>query len=102
VGTWGRTSVSSSSRSPSTAVFDSPRDTLIWDTGHQAYVHKLLTGRHDGWERLKLTGGPSGYPSRAESPHDHVENSHASTSLSWADGIARGYALTGSAATSSR
>jgi 1-deoxy-D-xylulose-5-phosphate synthase len=75
-------------------VFDSPRDTLIWDTGHQAYVHKLLTGRHDGWERLKLTGGPSGYPSRAESPHDHVENSHASTSLSWADGIARGYALT--------
>ncbi|MBV9921575.1 MAG: 1-deoxy-D-xylulose-5-phosphate synthase [Pseudonocardia sp.] len=76
-------------------VFDSPRDTLIWDTGHQAYVHKLLTGRHDGWERLKLTGGPSGYPSRAESPHDHVENSHASTSLSWADGIARGYALTG-------
>ena len=51
-------------------VFDSPRDTLIWDTGHQAYVHKLLTGRHDGWERLKLTGGPSGYPSRAESPHD--------------------------------
>ena len=76
-------------------MFDSPRDTLIWDTGHQAYVHKLLTGRHDGWERLKLTGGPSGYPSRAESPHDHVENSHASTSLSWADGIARGYALTG-------
>ena len=58
-------------------------------------MHKLLTGRHDGWERLKLTGGPSGYPSRAESPHDHVENSHASTSLSWADGIARGYALTG-------
>ena len=57
-------------------------------------MHKLLTGRHDGWERLKLTGGPSGYPSRAESPHDHVENSHASTSLSWADGIARGYALT--------
>jgi 1-deoxy-D-xylulose-5-phosphate synthase len=76
-------------------VFDSPRDTLIWDTGHQAYVHKLLTGRHDGWERLKLTGGPSGYPSRAESPHDHVENSHASTSLSWADGIARAYSLTG-------
>ena len=76
-------------------VFDSPHDTLIWDTGHQSYVHKLLTGRTDGWERLKKTGGPSGYPSRAESPHDHVENSHASTSLSWADGLARAYALTG-------
>jgi 1-deoxy-D-xylulose-5-phosphate synthase len=76
-------------------VFDSPRDTLVWDTGHQAYVHKMLTGRHDGWESLKKTGGLSGYPSRAESEHDHVENSHASTSLSWADGLARGYALTG-------
>ncbi|MGE3254068.1 1-deoxy-D-xylulose-5-phosphate synthase [Pseudonocardia sp.] len=76
-------------------VFDSPQDTLIWDTGHQAYVHKLLTGRQDGWEQLKKTGGLSGYPSRAESEHDHVENSHASTSLSWADGIARAYALTG-------
>jgi 1-deoxy-D-xylulose-5-phosphate synthase len=76
-------------------VFDSPRDTLIWDTGHQAYVHKMLTGRHDGWESLKKTGGISGYPCRAESEHDHVENSHASTSLSWADGLARGYALTG-------
>jgi 1-deoxy-D-xylulose-5-phosphate synthase len=75
-------------------VFDSPRDTLIWDTGHQAYVHKMLTGRHDGWESLKKTGGLSGYPCRAESEHDHVENSHASTSLSWADGLARGYALT--------
>ncbi|MHA6630722.1 1-deoxy-D-xylulose-5-phosphate synthase [Pseudonocardia sichuanensis] len=76
-------------------VFDSPRDTLIWDTGHQAYVHKMLTGRQDGWEALKKTGGLSGYPSRAESEHDHVENSHASTSLSWADGVARAYALTG-------
>jgi 1-deoxy-D-xylulose-5-phosphate synthase len=76
-------------------VFDSPHDTLIWDTGHQAYVHKLLTGRHDGWDRLKKSGGLSGYPSRAESEHDHVENSHASTSLSWADGLARAYALTG-------
>jgi len=76
-------------------VFDSPHDTLIWDTGHQAYVHKLLTGRVDGWERLKKAGGLSGYPSRAESEHDHVENSHASTSLSWADGLARAYALTG-------
>jgi 1-deoxy-D-xylulose-5-phosphate synthase len=76
-------------------VFDSPRDTLIWDTGHQAYVHKMLTGRLEGWDRLKRTGGLSGYPSRAESAHDHVENSHASTSLSWADGLARAYALTG-------
>jgi len=76
-------------------VFDSPRDSLIWDTGHQAYVHKMLTGRQDGWEALKKTGGLSGYPCRAESEHDHVENSHASTSLSWADGLARAYALTG-------
>ncbi|MGH3565457.1 MAG: 1-deoxy-D-xylulose-5-phosphate synthase [Pseudonocardia sp.] len=76
-------------------VFDSPRDTLIWDTGHQAYVHKLLTGRQDGWDQLKKTDGLSGYPCRAESEHDHVENSHASTSLSWADGLARAYALTG-------
>jgi 1-deoxy-D-xylulose-5-phosphate synthase len=76
-------------------VFDSPRDTLIWDTGHQAYVHKMLTGRQDGWDALKKTGGLSGYPSRSESEHDHVENSHASTSLSWADGLARAYALTG-------
>lgn len=76
-------------------VFDSPRDTLIWDTGHQSYVHKLLTGRQDGWESLKTTGGLSGYPSRAESPHDHVENSHASTSLSWADGMSRAYTLAG-------
>jgi 1-deoxy-D-xylulose-5-phosphate synthase len=76
-------------------VFDSPQDTLIWDTGHQAYVHKLLTGRQDGWDRLKKTGGLSGYPSRAESEHDHVENSHASTSLSWAAGIAHAYTLTG-------
>jgi 1-deoxy-D-xylulose-5-phosphate synthase len=76
-------------------VFESPSDTVIWDTGHQAYVHKLLTGRQDGWERLKKAGGLSGYPSRAESEHDLVENSHASTSLSWADGLARGYALTG-------
>ncbi|MFC5993280.1 1-deoxy-D-xylulose-5-phosphate synthase [Pseudonocardia hispaniensis] len=76
-------------------VFDSPRDTLVWDTGHQAYVHKMLTGRREGWDRLKKTGGLSGYPSRAESAHDIVENSHASTSLSWADGLARAYALTG-------
>ena len=76
-------------------VFDSPRDTLIWDTGHQAYVHKLLTGRQAGWDELKKTGGLSGYPSRSESVHDHVESSHASSSLSWADGMARAYALTG-------
>ena len=76
-------------------VFDSPRDTLIWDTGHQAYVHKLLTGRQTGWDELKKTGGLSGYPSRTESVHDHVESSHASSSLSWADGLARAYTLTG-------
>ena len=78
-------------------VFSSPHDTLVWDTGHQAYVHKMLTGRQEGWEQLKKSGGLTGYPSRAESDHDHVENSHASTSLSWADGISRGYALTGQA-----
>jgi 1-deoxy-D-xylulose-5-phosphate synthase len=75
-------------------VFESPRDTLVFDTGHQAYVHKLLTGRQD-FARLRRRGGLSGYPSRAESPHDVVENSHASTSLSWADGIARANALAG-------
>lgn len=69
-------------------VFDSPRDTLVFDTGHQSYVHKLLTGRQD-FSRLRQRGGLSGYPSRAESPHDVVENSHASTSLAWADGISR-------------
>ncbi|HEY0186065.1 MAG TPA: 1-deoxy-D-xylulose-5-phosphate synthase [Cellulomonas sp.] len=75
-------------------VFESPRDTLVFDTGHQAYVHKLLTGRQD-FARLRRRGGLSGYPSRAESEHDVVENSHASTSLSWADGIARANALAG-------
>lgn len=68
--------------------FRSPRDAIIFDTGHQAYVHKLLTGRRD-FSRLRESGGLSGYPSRAESVHDVVENSHASTALSWADGIAR-------------
>jgi 1-deoxy-D-xylulose-5-phosphate synthase len=63
-------------------VFTSPRDAIVWDTGHQAYVHKLLTGRRDGFARLKIAGGLSGYPSRAESVHDLVENSHASTALS--------------------
>ncbi len=75
-------------------VFDSPRDTLVFDTGHQSYVHKLLTGRHD-FSKLKKQGGLSGYPSRAESAHDVVENSHASTALSWADGIAKGRRLAG-------
>ena len=75
-------------------VFDSPRDTFVFDTGHQSYVHKLLTGRHD-FSKLKKQGGLSGYPSRAESDHDVVENSHASTALSWADGIAKGRRLRG-------
>ena len=75
-------------------VFRSPRDAIIFDTGHQAYVHKLLTGRQD-FTRLRERGGVSGYPSRGESVHDVVENSHASTSLSWADGIARANALQG-------
>jgi 1-deoxy-D-xylulose-5-phosphate synthase len=69
-------------------VFQSPRDTIVWDTGHQAYVHKLLTGRADGFDRLRQPGGLSGYPNRSESEHDVVENSHASTSLSYALGMA--------------
>ncbi len=68
-------------------VFDSPRDYLIWDTGHQAYVHKLVTGRQDMFSSLRQAGGLSGYPSRAESVHDWVENSHASTALSYAHGL---------------
>jgi 1-deoxy-D-xylulose-5-phosphate synthase len=76
-------------------VFDSPHDALIFDTGHQTYVHKLLTGRHDGFAKLKATGGYSGYPCRAESEHDLVENSHASTALSYADGMANAFAITG-------
>jgi 1-deoxy-D-xylulose-5-phosphate synthase len=75
-------------------VFDSPQDTVIFDTGHQAYVHKLLTGRHD-FSGLRQRGGISGYPSRQESPHDVVENSHASAALSWADGIAKARQLSG-------
>ncbi len=69
-------------------VFDSPKDRLIWDVGHQAYVHKILTGRATEFDQLRHTGGLSGYPSRDESPHDFVENSHASTSLSYAVGHA--------------
>jgi 1-deoxy-D-xylulose-5-phosphate synthase len=68
-------------------VFRSPRDILLWDTGHQAYVHKILTGRRDMFSTLRQPGGLSGYPSRAESPHDWVENSHASTILSYAHGL---------------
>ncbi|MDT0164371.1 1-deoxy-D-xylulose-5-phosphate synthase [Actinotalea sp. AC32] len=75
-------------------VFESPRDTIVFDTGHQSYVHKLLTGRSD-FTSLRRRGGLSGYPSRTESVHDVVENSHASTALSWADGIAKAYALQG-------
>ncbi|GAA3614175.1 1-deoxy-D-xylulose-5-phosphate synthase [Marihabitans asiaticum] len=75
-------------------VFDSPRDTIVFDTGHQSYVHKILTGRSD-FSALRIRGGLSGYPSRAESAHDVVENSHASTSLSWGEGIAKGYRLRG-------
>ncbi|MFG3383839.1 flavodoxin-dependent (E)-4-hydroxy-3-methylbut-2-enyl-diphosphate synthase [Streptomyces sp. NPDC047999] len=76
-------------------VFDSPRDSLLFDTGHQAYVHKLLTERGPGFASLRQADGLSGYPSRSESVHDLVENSHASTALSYADGLARSYALTG-------
>ncbi|WP_053729452.1 MULTISPECIES: 1-deoxy-D-xylulose-5-phosphate synthase [unclassified Streptomyces] len=69
-------------------VFESPRDKVLWDTGHQSYVHKLLTGRQD-FSKLKMKGGLSGYPARAESEHDFIENSHASTVLGWADGLAK-------------
>ncbi|MGW1762618.1 1-deoxy-D-xylulose-5-phosphate synthase [Streptomyces sp. NPDC002073] len=69
-------------------VFDSPKDKVLFDTGHQAYVHKLLTGRQD-FSKLRTKGGLSGYPSRAESEHDVIENSHASTVLGWADGLAK-------------
>jgi len=70
-------------------VFDSPLDRIVFDTGHQSYVHKLLTGRHAQFGTLRQAGGISGYPSQAESEHDIVENSHASTSLSYADGLAK-------------
>ncbi len=76
-------------------VFDSPRDRILWDTGHQAYVHKLVTGRASGFVALRQRGGISGYPSQAESDHDIIENSHASTALSYADGLAKAYQLRG-------
>jgi 1-deoxy-D-xylulose-5-phosphate synthase len=78
-------------------VFDSPRDRFLFDTGHQAYVHKMVTGRQEGFDRLRQRGGLSGYPSQAESEHDLIENSHASTALSYADGLAKAYALRGEA-----
>ena len=76
-------------------VFDSPKDSIVWDTGHQSYVHKMFTGRLDQFNELRKQDGISGYPARGESAHDIVENSHASTALSWADGIARAYEQTG-------
>src|SRR4051794_279742 len=75
-------------------VFNSPRDAIVFDTGHQSYVHKLLTGRQD-FSQLRQRGGMAGYPQRSESEHDIVESSHASSSLSWADGISRAFELTG-------
>ncbi len=76
-------------------VFDSPKDVLLFDTGHQSYVHKIVTGRRAAFDALRQRGGIAGYPTRSESVHDVIENSHASTSLSWADGISRGFALQG-------
>ena len=76
-------------------VFSSPKDRIVFDTGHQAYVHKLLTGRQGEFGTLRQRGGMSGYPNQAESEHDIVENSHASTSLSYADGLAKAYKLRG-------
>jgi 1-deoxy-D-xylulose-5-phosphate synthase len=76
-------------------VFDSPVDRIVFDTGHQSYVHKLLTGRYPRFGTLRQRGGLAGYPNRAESEHDLVENSHASTSLSYADGLAKAYQLRG-------
>jgi len=75
-------------------IFQSPKDVIVFDTGHQSYVHKLLTGRIAGFEKLRQRGGVAGYPNRSESEHDVVENSHASTALSWSDGIAKGFGLT--------
>jgi len=76
-------------------VFDSPHDVILWDTGHQAYVHKLLTGRREAFGGLRAEGGLSGYPSRAESVHDWVENSHASTAISYAHGLSTAMHLRG-------
>ena len=76
-------------------VFDSPHDPIVFDTGHQSYVHKMLTGRWADFDSLRSKGGLSGYPSRAESDHDWVESSHASSALSYADGLAKAFELTG-------
>ena len=76
-------------------VFQSPRDVVLFDTGHQSYVHKILTGRGDQFDLLRQRDGISGYPNRRESDHDVIENSHASTALSWADGVSRGFSLSG-------
>jgi 1-deoxy-D-xylulose-5-phosphate synthase len=76
-------------------VFDSPKDIVLFDTGHQSYVHKILTGRANQFDLLRQRNGISGYPNRRESEHDVIENSHASTALSWADGISRGFSLSG-------
>ncbi len=75
-------------------VFESPKDIVLFDTGHQSYVHKILTGRSEGFDKLRQRGGIAGYPNRRESEHDVIENSHASTALSWGDGISRGFSLT--------
>ena len=80
-------------------VFDSPQDPIVFDTGHQSYVHKIITGRRDAFPTLKQKNGLSGYPSRAESEHDWVENQHASASLSWAEGMAKAFRLRGSSHT---
>jgi len=77
--------------------FDSPKDVILFDTGHQSYVHKIVTGRRDQFDKLRQRGGIAGYPNRRESKHDVIENSHASTALSWADGISRGFSLQGKA-----
>ncbi|HSY15253.1 MAG TPA: 1-deoxy-D-xylulose-5-phosphate synthase [Jatrophihabitantaceae bacterium] len=75
--------------------FDSPAEPILFDTGHQSYVHKIVTGRQAGFDTLRQTGGLSGYPSRAESAHDWIENSHASTALSYADGMAKAFEVRG-------
>ena len=75
--------------------FESPKDVILFDTGHQSYVHKILTGRAERFDELRQRGGISGYPNRSESAHDVIENSHASTALSWGDGISRGFTLQG-------
>ncbi|HET7741252.1 MAG TPA: 1-deoxy-D-xylulose-5-phosphate synthase [Mycobacterium sp.] len=76
-------------------VFDSPHDPIVFDTGHQSYVHKMLTGRCADFDNLRMRGGLSGYPSRTESEHDWVESSHASSALSYADGLAKAFELSG-------